>query len=416
MKIVLTHTFFAKQAEHLALKKWGDVPSGLCLLSSYLQKAGLENTVVDPALIGKEEWVSTIKDLEPKYIVLFTNWMTKKAFADAINILKIDACLAGVNFIGIGQDIRNNEVTYLEMGCDVVIPGQIEECLTELINTLDIPMNPFLDHVKGVAYINGRGDLFKTEDRKEFVSFEKFYRPSLGLSWLKEFGGFPLISSASWIRLGCNRSDRSNNPWLIIGESEDSNYDFEQIKMELKACSENDDQRIPLIQYHDSFPEFFEDERTDIVFDFILSNTSSTRFIDKWIELKPRMVWIEMSPSSSEVEMQALIDRLRQIDEDPVTLGLLFTVSNFVQQRRKILALEHTLNWASFEVVKVGVASSQASRSKIDSFDQVIAIDEFFTLVIERDKSLLTNSKWSFSNLKRSFRLNKLRKRIVNLA
>lgn len=412
MKIVLTHTFFSSQGNNDALEKWGDVPTGLCCISSYLQKAGLENAIVDSSLLSKEEWVSNIKSLEPKHIVFFTNWLTEAGFRAGVNLLKIDAALVGVNFIGVGRGINNNELRFLEMGCDVVIPGVVEESLTELLNTLEIPMNPFLDHVKGVAYINGRGELYKTAEREEFVPFEKFYRPKLAYSWLKDLKEENSVNPYCSNRIELDRFSGASNPWVMYDESESSDFDNERITNELKAWSENKDPRIPLIGFHDSRPSFIDGDETD--FDFLISTRNRMRHLQEWLELGPRLVWIEYSLDSPTTELTNLIEEIHQYPEQ-IAIGLLLIGQNLSKQRKIILSLENEINWVQIEVVKVSINAHSMTDSNSKAINYITAIDELLTLLIASQKVLLLKSKWSFFNLKNHFKLKKLRNRLSSL-
>lgn len=178
MKVLLTHGYFMKDdpLEQKIVKPYP--PLGILSISAYLTKHGIENEVFDTTFSSFENLIAFIEKEQPKYIGLYTNLMAKLNVLKIIKHIKDDPRLKGIQiFIG-GPDVTYNVENYLASGADVVVIGEGEQTVLELINTLEIPFNPFLDHIDGIAYRNGVGEITRTKEREKLKEVDHLPWPA----------------------------------------------------------------------------------------------------------------------------------------------------------------------------------------------------------------------------------------------
>lgn len=178
MKVLLTHGYFMNDdpLERKIMKPYP--PLGILSISAYLSKHGIENEVFDTTFSDFEKLKQFIITEQPKYIGIYTNLMSKLNVIKLLKFIKDDARTRGVKtFLG-GPDVSYNIENYLDVGADFVIIGEGEQTTLELINTLEIPFNPFYDHIDGLAYINGVGEIKKTKPREKIKEIDTLPWPA----------------------------------------------------------------------------------------------------------------------------------------------------------------------------------------------------------------------------------------------
>jgi len=196
MKVLLTHGYFLHQdaAEQTIMRPYP--PLGLLYLSAYLQQKGVENSVFDSTFSTLEKLQAHLLDTQPKYICLYTNLVTKLTVLQLIQfIVKQDALRYSKIILG-GPDVTYNVENYLRAGADMVVIGEGEQTLSELISALDLPMNPFLDQVPGIAFINALGEVVQTSPREKMKNIDALpvpHRAAIDLAlyrdvWRKHHG------------------------------------------------------------------------------------------------------------------------------------------------------------------------------------------------------------------------------------
>ncbi|MCP4522538.1 MAG: hypothetical protein GY827_12730 [Cytophagales bacterium] len=159
--IVLTTGRFIKEKAYFEHLTNICPPLELLPISTFLTKSKLENHILDTTFLDKNEFYHYLKTQKPNFVVFFVSPETEEFLLECL--AKKEEFGHKIEFLICGKNIENKVEFLLEHEADVVLYDAIEEPLTELIHSLSLPLNIFLDHVKGIAYKNGHGTVTKTE-------------------------------------------------------------------------------------------------------------------------------------------------------------------------------------------------------------------------------------------------------------
>ncbi len=124
-------------------------PLGTLYAASYLREQGHSVALFDAMLSdGTHEWAAALDKHQPKYAILFEdnfNYLSKmsllrmrEAAFEMIGMAKARGCVV----IACGADMTDHAELYLERGADVVLVGEGEETLRELIAYLETNPSP----------------------------------------------------------------------------------------------------------------------------------------------------------------------------------------------------------------------------------------------------------------------------------
>lgn len=153
-------------------------PLGILYISTYLQKAKIEHDVFDSTFSNFEALCQQIQDKKYRQIGIYANMLTK------LNVLKLMAFirsrpeLKDTTIILGGPDVRYNAEDYINHGADMIVLGEGEETMRDLITTLNTPFNPFLDKVAGIAFKNYFGKIIYTEERQKLKDIDELPFPN----------------------------------------------------------------------------------------------------------------------------------------------------------------------------------------------------------------------------------------------
>ncbi|MFQ5750477.1 MAG: B12-binding domain-containing radical SAM protein [bacterium] len=161
MDILLTHGYFLYEdpLEKKVMKPYP--PLGLLYISSYLKSKGYEVGLLDTTFKSHEEVFDWFEKRRPALVGIYCNLMTKP------NVLKmIQACkrLGSTVVLG-GPEPPHYAEEYLQFGADVVVIGEGEITLEELIRHLQTNGTQDLAGIKGIVYQNEDGTLDSTPPR-----------------------------------------------------------------------------------------------------------------------------------------------------------------------------------------------------------------------------------------------------------
>jgi len=181
MKILLSHGYFLHEDEAERRIMMPYPPQGILHLSAYLEQNGVDCDVYDTTFKTFKDLTEHLKIHKPGILGLYVNLMTR------INILKIirfirrnDELKETIIVLG-GPDVRYHTDKYLENGADYCIPGEGEITMLSLVTVLDSGDGKGRDGIRGLNYINDRGDvhytgapdLIKTLDDLPFPDFDE---------------------------------------------------------------------------------------------------------------------------------------------------------------------------------------------------------------------------------------------------
>ncbi len=162
-------------------------PLGILYISSYLQKAKVEHDVFDSTFSSFEALCQQILEKKYKQIGIYANMLTKLNVLKLITFIRSNPDLKETTIILGGPDVRYNTESYIAKGADMIILGEGEETMADLVSTLNTPFNPFLDKVKGIAFKNYFGKIVYTEEREKIKEVDQLPFPNRSRIDIKKY-------------------------------------------------------------------------------------------------------------------------------------------------------------------------------------------------------------------------------------
>jgi anaerobic magnesium-protoporphyrin IX monomethyl ester cyclase len=160
MDILLAHGYFLSldAAEQRVMRP--HPPLGLLYLSSHLKQRGFRVGVFDSTFRSIEDFEVTVKRDRPPIVGIAVNLMTKR---NALKMIAI-ARRRGAQVVIGGPDPPHHAAAYLDAGADVVVVGEGEQTLEELIGLL-ASRNADLSNVRGIVFKSADGTIVRTAPR-----------------------------------------------------------------------------------------------------------------------------------------------------------------------------------------------------------------------------------------------------------
>jgi len=170
--ILLTHGYFLHEDEKEQQIMKPYPPLGLLYIAAYLKRAGFTVDLYDTTLGRREELFARLAQEPGGVLGIYTNLMTRRPVLDIIREAKAHRWTV---ILG-GPESANYPAEYLGRGADIVVIGEGEETLTELLPELAD---------RGVHRLHGiRGVVFRDEEGKILTNPERPQIPNLDdLPW-----------------------------------------------------------------------------------------------------------------------------------------------------------------------------------------------------------------------------------------
>ncbi len=161
MDILLTHGYFLNEdaKERRIMRPYP--PLGILYISAYLKRKGLSVKVVDTTFIRRNDLETIILKARPPVVGIYCNMMTRRS------VLRIIRCCrqAGAIVVLGGPDPANYPNAYLDHGADVIVVGEGEHTLEELLPHL-LQYGPTgMHHIRGIIYRESDGTPVRTPPR-----------------------------------------------------------------------------------------------------------------------------------------------------------------------------------------------------------------------------------------------------------
>jgi radical SAM superfamily enzyme YgiQ (UPF0313 family) len=159
--ILLTHGYFLAEDEKERQIMKPYPPLGLLYLSAFLKRAGFSVEVFDSTF-------GELDDLEARFaaapggvVGIYTNLMTRRNVLRIVRAAKLHRWTV---LLG-GPESANYLAEYLDAGADVIVTGEGEVTLTELLSALPRHGVHRLQEVPGIAFRDESGAIVSTAPR-----------------------------------------------------------------------------------------------------------------------------------------------------------------------------------------------------------------------------------------------------------
>jgi len=153
--ILLTHGYFLSMDALEQRVMRPHPPLGLLYLSSHLRQRGFRVGVFDSTFRTIEDFSDRLERDHPPVVGIAVNLMTKR---NALRMIAM-AKRRGARVIIGGPDPPHHAASYLDAGADVVVIGEGEQTLEELLTITD------LSKVHGIVFKSADGEIVRTPPR-----------------------------------------------------------------------------------------------------------------------------------------------------------------------------------------------------------------------------------------------------------
>ncbi len=183
MDILLSHGYFLfdDPKERAIMKPYP--PLGLLYLSSFLKQKNFAVEIFDGTFASRAQYAALLKEKRPKLVGLYSNLMTKFNVLEMIRQAKAQNCIVIVG----GPDPPYYAEEYLNFGADVVVIGEGEEALQELIPFLSQEKFEQLATVAGIVFKDERGHIHRTPSRALLPDLDALPMPDRGAIDLQRY-------------------------------------------------------------------------------------------------------------------------------------------------------------------------------------------------------------------------------------
>src|SRR5205823_10043109 len=163
MDVLLTHGYFLYEDPHeLAVMK-PYPPLGLLYISSHLKARGFATELFDTTFARPDELDAYLRRERPPVVGIYSNLMTRQ---NVLPIVRTARELGSIVIAG-GPDPANYLPEYLDRGVDIVVIGEGETALEDLLPHLAKHGTKQLQNVQGIAFRDrdNDGSIVRTEPR-----------------------------------------------------------------------------------------------------------------------------------------------------------------------------------------------------------------------------------------------------------
>jgi anaerobic magnesium-protoporphyrin IX monomethyl ester cyclase len=240
MKLVLTHGYFLydDEKEKQIMKPYP--PLGILYLSAFLNENGVDNSLFDSTFSTSEDQLRFIIENKPDFVAFYCNLMTKVEVLQQVEKIRASPELANTKIIFGGPDITYNTSNYLKYGADVLVIGEGEETIYELVTSLDWN-DSSLSAINGIAFINSEGKEIQTPARIKIKDVDNLPQPNrAGIDMYKYMDTWKKHHGQSALNVSTQRGCPYTCKWCstaVYGQSY-RRRSPEKVVQELKSINE----------------------------------------------------------------------------------------------------------------------------------------------------------------------------------
>lgn len=172
MDILLTHGYFLSEDEHEKKVMRPYPPLGILSISAYLKQKGFDVAVYDNTFSTPADFTAHIQKTRPSIIGIYANMMTRRFIIGLLPAMKA----IGATVVMGGPDPANYPQNYIDFGADVVVIGEGEATLEELIPHIAKYGACDMAHIHGLVYQQD-GELIRTPERAQIADLNTLPMP-----------------------------------------------------------------------------------------------------------------------------------------------------------------------------------------------------------------------------------------------
>lgn len=168
MDILLTHGYFIDEDEHEQKVMKPYPPLGILYLSSHLKARGFNVGLFDTTFATVQQWRDYMTATQPPVVGFYVNLMTKLNVVPMITFAKT----IGAKIIVGGPEPAHYIEQFLDSGADVVVTGEGEHTLEELIPALSKDGPHRLQGIAGVTFRDEDGVTQNNPSRRQIKNLD----------------------------------------------------------------------------------------------------------------------------------------------------------------------------------------------------------------------------------------------------
>jgi anaerobic magnesium-protoporphyrin IX monomethyl ester cyclase len=166
--LLLTHGYILfEDPKELQIRK-PYVPLGILYICSHLRNKGFDVEVFDTTFSSFEALTSHLQNTTPSVLGIYANLMTRKKVVEIVKIARQSRWTVIVGGPEPGAYIQE----YLDAGADVVVLGEGEVTMEELLLALRANSRSALRNVQGIAFKEEDGHTFRTAPRTQIADLD----------------------------------------------------------------------------------------------------------------------------------------------------------------------------------------------------------------------------------------------------
>ena len=169
MDILLTHGYFLHEDPHELKVMKPYPPLGILYISSHLKAKGFTVGLFDTTFSTREQWRAYITHERPSVVGIYTNLMTK---LNVIPMIKWCKQVGATVIVG-GPEPPHYAEQFLDQGADVVVTGEGENTLEELIPDLARVGPHRLRDIAGIVFRDEDGVTQKNPSRNQIKNLDE---------------------------------------------------------------------------------------------------------------------------------------------------------------------------------------------------------------------------------------------------
>ena len=173
MKVLLTHGYFLGEdaKEQRLMRPYP--PLGILYLAAYLHERGIAAEVFDTTFSSRAALERHLEATRPEVVGIYTNLMTKRGVLGIVRFIR--SRLGGTRVVLGGPEVTHHAEKFLEHGADVIVVGEGEETMTELVRAWEGGGD--LAGIAGIVFRDGAGAVVRTAKRALLRSLDELPMP-----------------------------------------------------------------------------------------------------------------------------------------------------------------------------------------------------------------------------------------------